>query len=204
MGIYTRMIILLLQKMATISKDMGDRESDEGRSPKVPPLRIKLGSTTPPLPQPHQALSSLQPDLQQIDVNTTTTSNKVIREVTEDAKREDDSDYHSIAVESQPQPKLESPNSQGEVKLEEGGQVVGEMPTVDQDELTSTSAGEEEKKSVDSSSTSMSHQMKRTFGGKVSKVSLNESKDTKRHTTVTTASETIDVKSKDLVVVCFD
>ncbi|VDD76855.1 unnamed protein product [Mesocestoides corti] len=44
-----------------------DRESDDGRSPKVPPLRIKLGNTSPPSPpsSSHQSTLSLPLELSQ-------------------------------------------------------------------------------------------------------------------------------------------
>ncbi|EUB54248.1 Ankyrin repeat domain-containing protein [Echinococcus granulosus] len=173
-----------------------DRDSDSGRSPKVPPLRIKLGNSTPP-PSYSHLLSSLPSELAQNE-SSASNSGDTAKEPTLGGERKQDIDDDTSTAVPQLKPKSETSSELAEGK--EGGDVQdgNEVPKVEQEGISlAVTEDDEEKKLADAIPTSTSHQTKRGTGGggKVVKVaSSSDSTSLKRHA----APESGEVKLKDM------
>lgn len=178
-----------------MSEETVDRDSDNGRSPKVPPLRIKLGNNTPPPSQSHP-LSSLPLELAQSE-SCAPNSGDTTKEPTLGGERKQSFDDDTLTAAPQLKQKSETP-SEFAVKEEGDGQGGNEVPKVEQEEVgLAVAADDEEKKSADAASTLTPHQTKRGVGGggKVVKVtSSSDSASLKRHA----APESGDAKIKDM------
>ncbi|KAH9282996.1 Protein HOS4 [Echinococcus granulosus] len=94
-----------------------DRDSDSGRSPKVPPLRIKLGNSTPP-PSYSHLLSSLPSELAQNE-SSASNSGDTAKEPTLGGERKQDIDDDTSTAVPQLKPKSETSSELAEGK--EGG-----------------------------------------------------------------------------------
>ncbi|CDS42662.1 ankyrin repeat domain containing protein 11 [Echinococcus multilocularis] len=173
-----------------------DRDSDSERSPKVPPLRIKLGNSTPP-PSHSHLLSSLPSELAQNE-SSASNSGDTAKEPTLGGERKQDIDDDTSTAVPQLKPKSETSSELAEGK--EGGDVQdgNEVPKVEQEGISlAVTEDDEEKKLVDAIPASTSHQTKRGTGGggKVVKVaSSSDSTSLKRHA----APESGEVKLKDM------
>ncbi|VDK36170.1 unnamed protein product [Taenia asiatica] len=183
------------QKPSVLSEETVDRDSDNGRSPKVPPLRIKLGNSTPPPSQSHPSLS-LPLELAQ-DESSAPNSGDTKKEPILGCERKQGFDDDTLITASQLKQKSETP-SELVVKEEGDGQDSNEVLKVEQEEIgLAVAADDEERKSADPASTSTPHQTKRGIGGggKVVKVaSSSDSASLKRHA----APESVDAKIKDM------
>ncbi|KAL5110115.1 Ankyrin repeat domain-containing protein 11 [Taenia crassiceps] len=185
------------QKPSVLSEETADRDSDNGRSPKVPPLRIKLGNSTPPPSQSHSS-SSLSLELAQNE-SSAPNSGDTTKEPTLGGERKQGFDDDTLTAATQLKQKSETP-SELTVKEEGDGQGGNEVLKIEQEEIgLAVAADDEEKKSLDAVSISTPHQTKRGVGGggggKVVKVtSSSDSASLKRHA----ASESGDVRIKDM------
>ncbi|VDM17057.1 unnamed protein product [Hydatigera taeniaeformis] len=185
------------QKPSSLLEESVDRESDNGRSPRVPPLRIKLGNSTPP---PSHSYSSSSLTLEQSqNEGSGLNGGDTTKELTLGSERKQGLDDDASVAASQLKPKSETLSELEEGKEERDEKGGNDVPKAEQDEIgLGTTGDSEEKKSADATS-SASHQTKRGVGcgaggGKVVKITSNDSASLKRHA----ALESNEVKLKDM------